>query len=59
MVVGILMLLAALYLPWGQVILKTIPLSFGDWLIVLGLGLVELFSIEFAKYHFITKKDYA
>ena len=58
-IVGVLMLLVAIYLPWGQIMLKTISLGFGDWLIVFGLGLIELLLIEIAKYHFITKKDYA
>jgi len=53
------MLLIAIYLPWGQIILKTMPLGFNDWLIVFGLGLIELLLIEIAKYHFISKKDYA
>ncbi len=58
-VIGVLMLLAAVYLPWGQIMLKTTSLGFGDWLIVFGLGLIELLLIEIAKYHFISKKDYA
>lgn len=49
------MLLAALYLPPLQVVLKTVPLDFADWLIILGIGLSELCLIEITKWHFIVR----
>ena len=57
--IGILMLLLAVYAPWIQVLLRTVPLGFNDWLIILGIGLIELILIEVMKWHFIVKKQYA
>ena len=54
-VVGFLALAAALYLPVLQNVLKTVPLGFFDWLIVIGLGLVNIVAIETAKYYFIAR----
>jgi len=53
--VGAIMLLSALYLPMFQTLLKTVPLGFSDWLILLGLGMIEIVLIETTKWHFITK----
>ncbi len=57
--IGFLMLLLAVYVPWIQVLLRTVPLGFNDWLIILGIGLIELILIEVMKWHFIVKKQYA
>lgn len=54
---GIVMLVLALYLPILQTLLKTVPLSLQDWLILLGLGIMELVLIEVTKWYFITKKE--
>ncbi len=54
--IGFLMLVSAVYLPPLQALLKTVPLNFADWLIVLSLGLVELILIEATKWFFIVKK---
>jgi len=54
-VVGIIMLALALYLPVFQHLLDTVPIGFYDWLILLGLGIIELVSIEITKYYFITR----
>jgi len=53
--VGALMLVLALYLPSLQTLLKTVPLGGQSWLIVLGMGLIELISIEAAKHYFIVR----
>jgi len=55
--IGVLMLVLAIYLPALQTLLKTIPLGFNDWLIILGLGMIEIILIEATKWHFITKKE--
>ena len=52
---GLLMLLTAIYLPPLQKLLKTVPLNFFDWLLLMGLGLLNLVLIEITKYHFISK----
>lgn len=52
---GIIMLLVALYLPFFQALLKTVPLNFFDWQVILGLGLLNIFLIEITKWFFIKK----
>jgi len=54
---GCLALVGAIYLPLLQKLLKTVPLSGQDWLIIIALGLVNLIMIEGAKYYFIIKKQ--
>lgn len=54
-IVGIFMLFLAVYLPLFQVLLGTVPLSFLDWMILFGLGVSEIISIEAAKYYFIVR----
>jgi len=58
LLVGIIALVGAVYSPLLQGFLNTVPLSMNDWIIILGLGFVELFLIETAKWYFITKKEY-
>ncbi len=55
--IGILMLSVAVYLPPLQTLLKTVPLAFGDWLLVFGLSLLDLIFIEAVKWYFIKKKQ--
>ena len=55
--IGVVMLVAGIYLPVFQVLLKTVPLGFQDWLIVFGLGIVELFLVETTKWYFIVRKE--
>ena len=50
------MLMGAVYLPPLQSLLKTLPLSLTDWLIIGGLGVLNLVLIEATKWYFITKK---
>jgi Ca2+-transporting ATPase len=52
---GIVGLLAALYLPVFQSLLKTVPLGLSDWLILISLGLIEIILIEVAKHYFIVR----
>jgi len=56
-VFGIVMLLAAIYLPLLQSLLKTVPLNLFDWMLVLGVGLITMFLIELTKYYFITRHE--
>jgi len=49
---GFLMFAVALYLPFFQNLLNTVPLRVGDWLILVTLGLTNLFLIEFGKLLF-------
>ena len=52
---GVIMLLAALYLPLLQILLKTVPISLFDWQLILGLGLLNIILIEATKYYFIVR----
>jgi len=52
---GFLLLLAAIYLPLFQVLLRTHSLGFFEWLILLAYGLVEMILIETAKWYYIRK----
>lgn len=54
-VLGILMLAAAVYVPFLQTLLKTVPLGIYDWLVVFALGAAEVAAIEAAKHHFIVR----
>jgi len=56
-VFSFLMLLLAVYLPVFQSLLKTVPLNLFDWLLLLGLGMINLICIEAVKWYFITKTD--
>ena len=50
--VGILMLIAALYIPFLQTLLKTVPLNSFDWSLILILGFLNIFLIEITKSHY-------
>lgn len=54
--IGFLMLFTAIYFSPLQAMLKTVPLTANDWLIVFSLGLVELILIEITKSIFISRK---
>lgn len=54
---GILFLLAGIYLPVFQNLLKTVPLGWRDWGILSVLGLINLIAIEGAKYYFIARHE--
>ena len=52
---GVVALIASIYLPFLQILLKTYPLGLVDWGMVAGLGIAELILIEITKWLFITK----
>ncbi|MDP2926999.1 MAG: HAD-IC family P-type ATPase [bacterium] len=52
---GMAALLAALYFKPLNLLLGTVPLPLASWKIILGLGLLNVFLIELAKYYFIVK----
>ncbi|MFH1451016.1 MAG: HAD-IC family P-type ATPase [bacterium] len=55
LIFGICMLVAAVYIPFLQQLLKTTPLSFFDWQIALALGLMNIVFIETAKHYFVAR----
>jgi Ca2+-transporting ATPase len=44
------------YLSPLQTLLKTVPLGFGDWLILISTGIISMFLIEITKWWFISRK---
>ncbi len=52
---GVLMLLAGIYLPPLQTLLKTVPLNLFDWGLLLGIGFLNILLIEATKWFFITR----
>ncbi len=59
LIMGLLALGMAIYVPVLQTLLKTVPLALIDWGLILGLGLLEVALIEITKWHFIAKKEFA
>ncbi len=55
---GFAMLFAAIYLPFLQNILRTVPLSGSDLAIIFALGALEIISIEIAKKVFMIKRKH-
>ncbi|MEK7624224.1 MAG: HAD-IC family P-type ATPase [Patescibacteria group bacterium] len=49
------MLFLAIYFPFFQNLLKTMPLSFYDWTLILGLGIMNFVLIEITKWFFKVK----
>ena len=57
-VVGMLMLVLAVYTPTIQSLLDTVPLTLNDWLLLIAIGAGELVLVEVVKWHFIVKKEF-
>jgi len=55
--VGLLLLLAGLYLPVFQKILGTVSISPKDWAIIIGLTIFETIIIEASKIYFLAKHN--
>ncbi|GAI51011.1 unnamed protein product, partial [marine sediment metagenome] len=55
-VFGWIMLTIALYVPFFQKILRTVPLNTNDWLVLIALGITSLVLIELGKSFFIHPK---
>lgn len=53
--VGILLLASAVYLPPLRFILRSQPIGFLDWVIILGAGVFNIILIETAKWFFVKK----
>lgn len=49
-------LIVALYVPFLQKILRTIPLGLWDWFILFVLGIINIILIEIVKYIFIVRR---
>ncbi|MDP4007503.1 MAG: cation-transporting P-type ATPase, partial [bacterium] len=53
---GFLLLAAAVYLPFLQFLLHTFALTFFDWSVLVALGLANVFLIELVKWYYIRKQ---
>jgi len=53
---SVVLLAAALFIPVLQKLLTLVPLSRGEIMLILGLGILNLLSIEMAKYLFFEKR---
>jgi len=47
----------AVYLPPLQMLLHTVPLGIGSWLILIGVGILSMFLIEITKWYFISRHE--
>ncbi|MBD3282131.1 MAG: HAD-IC family P-type ATPase [Candidatus Portnoybacteria bacterium] len=54
-IISIITLLAAVYIPIFQKLLKTVPLNPFDWLLFIAIGIINLILIEIAKLFFKKK----
>lgn len=52
---AVVMLVVAIYIPFLQVLLKTVPLNLFDWGLVFVIGIVNLFLIELVKFFYKKK----
>ncbi|MDD5590297.1 MAG: HAD-IC family P-type ATPase, partial [Candidatus Portnoybacteria bacterium] len=55
--IGFAMLVLGIYVPLLQTLLKTVSLSFADWIIIFSLGLANIILIEAAKWYFISRRQ--
>ncbi|MFH1896191.1 MAG: HAD-IC family P-type ATPase [bacterium] len=53
--IGFLMLFLGIYLPALNGLLGTVPLAFGHWVLIMGLGIANILVIEAVKWVFIRK----
>jgi len=51
-----LMLISAVYWPFFQKILRTVPLSGFDWILVISIGVLNIVLIEAVKFYFINSR---
>ena len=54
--IGFFLLLAAVYLPFLQTLLRTHPLGIREWLFLLSLGIFNLLAIEITKWLFLVRR---
>lgn len=56
---GFFLLITAVYLPPLQVLLRTSPLGFLEWIILIGFGILNVVAIEMGKWIFIRRRQAA
>jgi Ca2+-transporting ATPase len=53
--IGLLLMVAAVYTPFLNSILKTAPLELSAWFIIFGVAIINILMIELVKVYFIRK----
>jgi len=56
-IIGWLLFLIPLYIPFFQNILRVVPLKLTDWAILVSFGLIALFLIEIGKLFFLPRQN--
>jgi len=56
-VIGFLLQLVAMYLPFFQRVFQTVSLGLADWAIVFSVGLIDIVAIEISKWFFIHRRQ--
>jgi len=54
---SLIMLMAGLYVPFFQKLLKTLPIGITEWLIIVGISLAELVLLECFKHKIFIRKN--
>lgn len=52
-VIGMGMMLVAIYVPFFNDALHTVPLTLANWYVILAIGIIEVVGVEVAKWYFI------
>ncbi|MBN2015523.1 cation-transporting P-type ATPase [Candidatus Dojkabacteria bacterium] len=55
-IIGAILLVSAIYLPPLQTLLQTVPLSFNYWIVLIGVGLLDLLALEITKEILILRR---
>ncbi len=55
-VVALFLIVGAIYLPFFQSFLETVPLDLGDWALIILVGIFDLSMIEITKHFFIVRR---
>jgi Ca2+-transporting ATPase len=58
-VISFFILISAIYIPFMQILFKTVNLGLNDWIIVVSLAVFKIMLIEMIKQIFIIKKKTA
>ncbi|MBI5765910.1 HAD-IC family P-type ATPase [Candidatus Falkowbacteria bacterium] len=54
---SVLILLAAIYVPFLQEVFQTIYLGWTEWMFVVAISIIQIMLIELVKYYFIIKRN--
>ena len=55
--IGFILMGVVVYLPILQILFHTVALNVIDWMLLIGLGLVNILLIEIVKWYFINRRD--